>query len=195
MKTSWIVLIVIVAAAAVWIVWDAAQPDATVDVIHARIDTIRASVTEQATTELPHDFLVAMPISGWLEPVTLREGDAVTKDQVVARLETNDLEDRVTQARARIARLETDIRETSDHRLENNALVDATDSIEATDEEQEGDVDADATEEDEDDDHPDLLLRESARIVVDMIELGSDEPTLARYFSTLGKEQGPEGLN
>jgi hypothetical protein len=40
-----------------------------------------------------------------------------------------------------------------------------------------------------------LLLRESARIVGDMIELGSDEPTLARQFSLLGKDKVSEGLN
>ena len=46
-----------------------------------------------------------------------------------------------------------------------------------------------------DDDRPDLLLRESARIVGDMIELGSDEPALARQFSLLGKVETPKSLN
>jgi carboxyl-terminal processing protease len=50
-------------------------------------------------------------------------------------------------------------------------------------------------DEDEEDDRPDLLLRESARIVRDMIELGSDEPTLARHFSLLDKNKVPESLN
>ena len=50
-------------------------------------------------------------------------------------------------------------------------------------------------EEDEEDDRPDLLLRESARIVGDMIELGSDEPTLARQFSLLDKNKVSESLN
>jgi hypothetical protein len=61
----------------------------------------------------------------------------------------------------------------------------------------EGDADADADDEgdDEDDDRPDLLLRESARIVGDMVELGIDEPTLARYFGQLSKDQESENLN
>jgi len=50
-------------------------------------------------------------------------------------------------------------------------------------------------DEDEEDDRPDLLLRESARIVRDMVELGSDEPTLARQFSLLDKNKVPESLN
>ena len=71
------------------------------------------------------------------------------------------------------------------------ALTDAGEPVEATTEE--GD---DATEEeDEEDERPDLLLRESARIVGDMIELGIDEPTLARHFSLLVKDQAADGLN
>ena len=69
---------------------------------------------------------------------------------------------------------------------ESDALAGVGEPIEATVDEDEGLV----VEEDEDDDRPDLLLRESARIVGDMIELGSDEPTLARQFSLLGKGQG-----
>ena len=50
-------------------------------------------------------------------------------------------------------------------------------------------------EEEEEDDRPDLLLRESARIVGDMIELGSDEPALARLFSRLTETEASETLN
>ena len=74
---------------------------------------------------------------------------------------------------------------------ESDALADAGEPVEATAD----DAEDDATEEDEDDDRPDLLLRESARIVGDMIELGIDEPTLARHFSQLEKDQGSESLN
>ncbi len=76
---------------------------------------------------------------------------------------------------------------------ESDSLADAGEPIEATVDDDDGSVADD--EEDEDDDRPDLLLRESARIVGDMIELGSDEPTLARQFSLLGKEQGSDSLN
>jgi len=73
---------------------------------------------------------------------------------------------------------------------ESDALADAGEPAEAA-----VDEDEDANEEEEEDDRPDLLLRESARIVGDMIELGGDEPALARQFSLLGKDQGPESLN
>lgn len=74
---------------------------------------------------------------------------------------------------------------------ESDALADAGEPPEATvDEDDEA-----SGEDDEEDDRPDLLLRESARIVADMIELGSDEPALAKQFSLLDKEVSPESLN
>jgi len=76
---------------------------------------------------------------------------------------------------------------------ESDALAGVGEPIEAT---VDGDdATADDEEEQDDDDRPDLLLRESARIVGDMIELGNDEPTLARQFSLLDKDQGPKSLN
>ena len=74
---------------------------------------------------------------------------------------------------------------------ESDALVDAGEPPEAAAD----DAEADADEEDEDDDRPDLLLRESARIVGDMIELGNDERALANQFSLLDKNQDSESLN
>ena len=74
---------------------------------------------------------------------------------------------------------------------ETDSLVDAGEPVEATVDNE----DDDAVEEEEDDDLPDLLLRESARIVADMIELGSDEPALARQFSALDKDQGSDTIN
>jgi carboxyl-terminal processing protease len=74
---------------------------------------------------------------------------------------------------------------------ESDTLADAGEPVEATvDEDDEIAVD----DEEEDDDRPDLLLRESARIVGDMIELGN-EPTLARQFSLLGKDPVSDSLN
>jgi len=125
-----VILVVIVAAA----VWSMAGPDATIEVIRPRVRTIRAYVEEQATTELPHDYLISMPIAGWLEPIRLREGDAVQQDQVIARLETDDLSDRVNQAQQRIAELQTKIAESEDHRLEKNALVETEATVKAIDE-------------------------------------------------------------
>jgi hypothetical protein len=75
-----------------------------------------------------------------------------------------------------------------------HSLADAGEPVEATvDDEDEAGVDEE--EESTDDDLPDLLLRESARIVGDMIVLGNDEPTLARQFSTLTKVEESDSIN
>ncbi|MEJ2534029.1 MAG: carboxy terminal-processing peptidase, partial [Gammaproteobacteria bacterium] len=50
-------------------------------------------------------------------------------------------------------------------------------------------------ESDEEDDRPDLMLRESARIVADMFLLGSDGQLLAKQFSLIESAQTPQPLN
>ncbi|MCG8409416.1 MAG: efflux RND transporter periplasmic adaptor subunit [Phycisphaerales bacterium] len=134
MKKSWLIVLVVVLVIVLLTVWNSFQAEATVDVTSPKVQTIRAFVEEQAVTELPHDYLISMPIAGWLEPIRLREGDGVKKGDVVARLETDDLRDRVVQAEQRIAVLETQIAETSDHRLEANALIEAKATVKAIDE-------------------------------------------------------------
>ena len=129
-----VVSIVVVAAVAGLTAWNMGQPDAVVEVVRPRAGTIRAYVEEHAKTELPHDYLIAMPISGWLEPIALREGDPVGKGQVVAKLDTADLSDRARQAEQRIAVLETKIEQTNDHRLEKHALVETEATVKAIDE-------------------------------------------------------------
>lgn len=134
MKKSWVMVIVLVLLVGGLVVWQMQRPDATVEVIHPSRGPIREHVEEQAVTELPQDYLVAMPIDGWLEPIDLREGDPVKKGQEVARLDTADLEDRIRQIEHQITELETRIAENKDHRLEENALVQANAAVKALDE-------------------------------------------------------------
>ena len=133
-KKTWIVIVIVVLAIGGAWIWSATRPETAVEIIRPRIETICAYVEEQAVTELPHDYLIAMPIPGWLEPIDLREGDPVKKNQVVARLETHDLQDHVLQAQQRIAVLNTKIKQTKDHRLENNAMVEVQATVKAIDE-------------------------------------------------------------
>lgn len=115
-------------------VWQSRQPQAIVQVIKPQVQTLRAYIEEQAVTELPRVYLVALPIDGWLEPVALREGDVVKTGQIVARLDPADLADRVTQAGHRVAVLETKIAQTEDNRLENHAFVETVATVKAVDE-------------------------------------------------------------
>lgn len=134
MRKSWLITGAVIAVAVLGLAWNLLRPGAAVEVVHPRTGVLRAFVEEQAVTELPNDYLIAMPIAGWLEPIALREGDPVKQGEIVARLETSDLLDRVKQAEQRIAVLETKLRQTADHRLERNALVHANASVKALDE-------------------------------------------------------------
>jgi carboxyl-terminal processing protease len=81
-------------------------------------------------------------------------------------------------------------------RQDNGPLLEESDALAVVSESHAVDeTDAAADADEEEDDRPDLLLRESARIVRDMIELGSDEPALAKQFSLLSKTGAPESLN
>ena len=52
-----------------------------------------------------------------------------------------------------------------------------------------------SAEEDEEDDRPDLMLRESARIMADMIRLGADRQLLSSQFSQLTNKDGSTAIN
>jgi HlyD family secretion protein len=134
MKKRWFYLSAAVVVAGLFAAWEMWRPDAAVEVIRPRVQTIRAYVEEQAVTELPRDYLISMPISGWLEPIDLREGDTVAAGQVLARLDRDDLADRVHQAEQRIAVLQTNIAEVQDNRLEENVLVETKATVKAIDE-------------------------------------------------------------
>lgn len=134
MKLRYVVGLVVLLTVGGVVAYTRSRPDLTVELIAPTTGTIRAYVDEQAVTELPHDYLVAMQIAGWLEPITLREGDPVRKDEVIARLDTADLQAEVRKIEFQIANLETRIRETRDNRLENNAMVQATAMVKSFDE-------------------------------------------------------------
>lgn len=76
--------------------------DATrsVPVESARIEEgpIRAYVEERARTSVPRIYHITMPLPGRVLPVELREGDEVTKGQVVATLENIEWEEATISA-------------------------------------------------------------------------------------------------
>lgn len=134
MRGRWIILLIILGLMAALLVYRFRQPEATLAVVQPRLGTIRTYVEELATTELPHEHLVAMPIPGWLNRIDLREGDPVAQGQVIATLDTADLIDRVEQAEQRIAALQANIAKVADNTLENDALIQANAVVKAMNE-------------------------------------------------------------
>jgi len=138
-----------------------------------------------------------------------RYQDRITHDQEFSWLLSDVEEFNLNKDKKDISLLETTRREEIEKeeakrlarkaaRHDNGPLLEESDALAGAGEPPEAALDIDddaAVEDEEDEDLPDLLLRESARIVVDMIELGDDEPALARQFSLLGKERAPESLN
>jgi HlyD family secretion protein len=123
-----IVLIVIVAA--IYVGVTASEP---VDAGIARRGAISSYIDERARTRLPRTFEITMPIDGRVLPIALGEGECVTAGAVVARIERADLETALAQAEARVQRLEAQIVQNNDTRLELSLLDGLENELKAID--------------------------------------------------------------
>ncbi len=128
-----IILILAGVAVAAAVVWAWATSSTAVDTAAAERRAISRYIAEEAKTRLPRTHLVTMPIEGRILPVEPTEGDRVAAGQVVARLETDDLDTAVAMARARVERLEASIVENNDARLEESTLVELDSVLESVD--------------------------------------------------------------
>lgn len=82
------------------------RPGTPVDVAVAKKGTVQAYVEERAKTRLPRTYRVTMPLSGRILPITFREGDTVSKDHVIARMDDADLKTDLTEAKSRVEQFE-----------------------------------------------------------------------------------------
>ena len=90
-KRYWSIALLLIVAVFIWI-WMAPR-GVPVDVAVARRGVIREYVEERAKTRLPDIYEITMPLNGRILPITLREGDRVTSGEVVARMDTEELEE------------------------------------------------------------------------------------------------------
>ncbi|QGQ24175.1 HlyD family efflux transporter periplasmic adaptor subunit [Gimesia benthica] len=98
---------------------EAPQP---VDVTAAETGTVKAFIEERAKTSLPRIYRIAMPLNGRVMPITVQEDEKVTQGQVIAEMDTSDLDAEVAKARYRVEQYARKIIEQSDNRLEDNSL-------------------------------------------------------------------------
>ncbi len=119
---TWIILavvaVVLTAGAALYAV---VAPGTKVEVAKAERGAIRALIDERGMTRLPQTYVITMPYSARIEPITLEEGDAVAaedKERPVARIVPADLVLAVDEARAAVERLDEEIEENLSNVLE-----------------------------------------------------------------------------
>ncbi len=99
----WIWIVIILGVIAGGVALFRAPVGVPVDVAAARTGTIRVYVEERAKTRVPETYQISMPLAGRVLPITLKVGDRVTKGQIVARLDPDDLDRDLSQETIRVA--------------------------------------------------------------------------------------------
>lgn len=84
-------------------------PSVAVAVTRPQQMIVQAYVAEDAKTRLAYEYVVDMPVSGTLERIQCEVGDYVEKNQVVARVDPYDLQQRIQQGEAQIAQRKAQI--------------------------------------------------------------------------------------
>ncbi len=65
--------------------------------------TVREYIAEDAETRLADEYVVDMPVGGTVDRIELEIGDVVERGQIVARVDSYDLERRIEELEARVA--------------------------------------------------------------------------------------------
>ena len=68
-------------------------------------------------------YSIAMPLNGRILPITVEEDQKVTQGQIVAVMDTSDLDAEVAKAKYRVEQYARKIIEQADNRLEDNSLI------------------------------------------------------------------------
>ena len=102
----WVVLALIAAGAAALLLWPRAV---VVETVAVERGPLVSHLTEEAETLLDNDYIVAMPVSGRLLRIDLKEGYVAERGEMIARVDTferekqlQNLESRVVEIRAQI---------------------------------------------------------------------------------------------
>ena len=101
----WIVGLIVLAGIAFSLIRGLGAKGATVDVATVESGEMTSYVEEQAKTRVPEIYEITMPLQGRIMPIELREGDKVEKGQVVARMDTDDLDTDVVKKQSQVDRM------------------------------------------------------------------------------------------
>ena len=99
---KWVVMALLLAGLGAWAM-QGMKKGVAVRAAKVESGAIFSWVEERARTTLPRTYTLTMPVTGRILAIELEEGDVVKKGQVLARMDTTELEARVAQAKARLA--------------------------------------------------------------------------------------------
>ncbi|WP_298865983.1 efflux RND transporter periplasmic adaptor subunit [uncultured Gimesia sp.] len=116
-------IIIVILLSGLGIFYLASPATLPVDVTTAETGEVKAFVEERAKTTLPRVYRIAMPLNGRVLPIKVAEDQKVTQGQVVAVMETFDLEAEVAKAKFRVEQYARKIIEQADDSLEDNSLI------------------------------------------------------------------------
>lgn len=85
-KRTWITLVAATVAAAAAIGWAFAPRPVDVEVARASVGPFEQTIDEDGKTRLTDRYVISAPLAGRLARITLREGDTIAADTVVATL-------------------------------------------------------------------------------------------------------------
>ncbi len=96
------------------------QQNAAIPVRIARVQRADISeyVDQRGKTRLRHTYDITMPFTASLEKIELKEGDRVSRSQIVAQVDRIDLKNELDEAQAVVERLQASIVENEDHSVE-----------------------------------------------------------------------------
>jgi len=130
-KTWLIICGVVVGVLVTWAVAGSLSSGIPVEVAPVHTGPIHQFVDERGKTRLPETYRITMPYHGRIEPIRLSEDTPVKKGDVVARIVPLDLDLSVKEAAAVVDRLDAQILENADKKLEITALMQAEKFVES----------------------------------------------------------------
>lgn len=99
----------IAVAVAIGLYFALREPPVAVDMAEAAPRTVREFITEDGTTRLDDEYIIAMPVMGTVLPLDVDVGDEVEQGQLIAHVDPHDLEQQIAAVKALIAQTRAQI--------------------------------------------------------------------------------------
>ena len=114
-----------------WLLVEFSSSGVEVERVAARVDTIEEFVDERGKTRLPRTYMITMPYAGRIEPITIEEDTVVKKNEVLARINAQDIELAVAEAGAGFEQAKASLEENQYSDLETTLAKQANDFVES----------------------------------------------------------------